>query len=477
MERIQFICELLTDVILNTKAVSGSDNQTLDFIPGNCFLGIVAKALYKETSDEKMNEEMAMLFHSGAVRFGDAHPLCDGIRTLRIPASYYSPKIEKTPFYLYHKVDSKDAELRKKQLKQCREGFYAFDDEKKTIKECKPKKNYLIKSAYDTDKLCSERGGMYGYESLQKGMSFAFDVEIDDCALGLKGEIVGALRGEHGVGRSRTAQYGRVKILEEKYDEVNSATEVKKELFVYADGRLIFLDRYGIPTFCPEAKDLGIEDGKINWGKSQIRTFQYAPWNGKRQAFDADRCGIEKGSVFCVELCDDAQVSDFGYGYVGVYKNEGFGRVLYNPKFLQSNTVEVQYQFVKDGKENNDCNKLDGNDTILLKYLKRQKKKQEDSSRIYKLVNDFKKNHKSDFSSETFASQWGQIRSTAMQKKSYDEIQKGLFAEKDGYLTHGVCADKWRGKRLKILGDFLAENRNIAKELLIKLASEMQKLN
>jgi hypothetical protein len=165
-----------------------------------------------------------------------------------------------------------------------------------------------------------------------------------------------------------------------------------------------------------------------------------------------------------------------GFGYVGVYKNEGFGRVLYNPKFLQSNTVEVQYQFVKDGKENNDCNKLDGNDTILLKYLKRQKKKQEDSSRIYKLVNDFKKNHKSDFSSETFASQWGQIRSTAMQKKSYDEIQKGLFAE-DGYLTHGVCADKWRGKRLKILGDFLAENRDIAKELLIKLASEMQKLN
>lgn len=473
MERIQFICELLTDVILNTKAVSGSDNQTLDFIPGNCFLGIVAKALYKETCDEKMNEKMAMLFHSGAVRFGDAHPLCDGIRTLRIPASYYSPKIEKAPFYLYHKVDSKDAELRKKQLKQCREGFYAFDDEKKTIKECKPKKNYLIKSAYDTDKLCSERGGMYGYESLQKGMSFAFDVEIDDCALGLKGEIVGALRGEHGVGRSRTAQYGRVMIEEAQYKETTSTIHDNNEVWVYADGRLIFLDEYGMPTFRPTAADLGLS-GTIDWSKSQIRTFQYAPWNGKRQAFDADRCGIEKGSVFCIELCDDAPVT--GFGYVGVYKNEGFGRVLYNPKFLQSNTVEVQYQFVKDGKENNGGNKLEGNDAILLKYLKRQKKKQKDSSKIYKLVNDFKKNHKSDFSNETFASQWGQIRSTAMQKKTYDEIQKGLFAE-DGYLTHGVCADKWRGKRLKILGDFLAENRDIAKELLIKLASEMQKLN
>lgn len=470
MERIQFICELLTDVILNTKAVSGSDNQTLDFIPGNCFLGIVAKALYK-----RENDETALLFHSGAVRFGDAHPLCDGIRTLRIPALYYSPKIEKSPFYLYHKVDSKDADLQKKQLKQCREGFYAFDDKKMTIKECKPKKNYLIKSAYDTDKLCSERGGMYGYESLQKGMSFAFDVEIDDCALKLKNEVVEALCGEHGIGRSRTAQYGRVKISDREYSEAGCVKAVNKELFVYADGRLIFLDQYGIPTFRPEAQDLGIENGKINWEKSQIRTFQYAPWNGKRQAFDTDRCGIEKGSVFCVELCGETQLPDSRY--VGVYKNEGFGRVLYNPSFLRSNTVEVQYRFIKGRKDGNGDKKSEGNDTILLNYLKHQKKKQEDSSKIYKLVNDFIKDNKSRFSGEKFASQWGQIRRIAMQCKSYEKIQNDLFAE-DGYLTHGVCADKWRGQRLKILRNFLEDNKkDVAKELLIKLASEMQKQN
>ena len=268
-----------------------------------------------------------------------------------------------------------------------------------------------------------------------------------------------------------------MKISEGKYREANSVKAKNKELFVYADGRLIFLDQYGMPTFRPKAKDLGIEKGKINWKKSQIRTFQYAPWNGKRQAFDTDRCGIEKGSVFCVELCDDAQLPDSGY--VGYYKNEGFGRVLYNPRFLQSDGVEVSYSLKKDkGDDDGKNERVTSQNSLLLEYLTRQQKKQKKSSKIYELVNNFKKEHKSRFAGETFASQWGQIRNIAMQSKSYDEIQKGLFTEK-GYLMHGVCADKWRGQRLKILRNFLEDNKNkdVAKELLIKLASEMQKLN
>ena len=85
MKKLKFKCTLLTDVILNVKSASEGANSTLDFIPGNCFLGIAASKLY----DEKTSEEAMTLFHSGKVRFGDAHPAFDGKRALRIPASFY----------------------------------------------------------------------------------------------------------------------------------------------------------------------------------------------------------------------------------------------------------------------------------------------------------------------------------------------------------------------------------------------------
>ena len=42
MSILKFKCTLLSDVILNQKAATEGPNQTLDFIPGSCFLGIVA---------------------------------------------------------------------------------------------------------------------------------------------------------------------------------------------------------------------------------------------------------------------------------------------------------------------------------------------------------------------------------------------------------------------------------------------------
>ena len=42
MIRIKFECKLLSDVILNQSAATDGNNSTLDFIPGNSFLGIVA---------------------------------------------------------------------------------------------------------------------------------------------------------------------------------------------------------------------------------------------------------------------------------------------------------------------------------------------------------------------------------------------------------------------------------------------------
>lgn len=63
MIRIKFECKLLSDVILNQSAATDGNNSTLDFIPGNSFLGIVASH-YAEYS----KEDAMTLFHSGKLQ-------------------------------------------------------------------------------------------------------------------------------------------------------------------------------------------------------------------------------------------------------------------------------------------------------------------------------------------------------------------------------------------------------------------------
>ena len=96
------------------------------------------------------------------------------------------------------------------------------------------------------------------------------------------------------------------------------------------------------------------------------------------------------------------------------------------------------------------------------------------------------------FQGDAFASQWGAIRTIAMQKGTHENIKKELFTKtkekngksvEDAYLTHGVAKDKWaKSKRKdnleKFLSDVFAKKEkygDITARALINLASEMAK--
>lgn len=496
MKTLKFKCKLLSDVILNQKAASEGANNTLDFIPGSNFLGIVA-ARYDNFDDDAME-----VFHSGKVRFGDAHPVCKGhdvMRTLRVPASMYYPKPEKASevCYIHHEY-SRDKDKdggNPQQLKQCRQGFYAF--EKDAGHEAETSKNFALKSAYDSENRRSMNSQMFGYEALDKDAEFYFSVEVDSDELADK--IRAALLGERNIGRSRTAQYGAVEI--ENCDFKETQSRPKKAngyVTVYADGRLIFIDDNGEPTFRPTAKELGLDSGEIDWNRSQVRTFQYAPWNGKRKTRDADRCGIEKGSVFVVKDCKN---QDFESKYVGVYRNEGFGRVIYNPGFLDTadNASNGQAKFkLKDGEKEATGIKKPTlipadkvNKSPLLNYINRAIRDKGEDEYIREKVNKFVDDNAGRFSGERFASQWGTIRTIAMQYKKSKDIKDKLFAQsndktKCGYLTHGVAKEQWdKRDRRTLLQKFVedvekeAYKKNygdITAKALINLASEMAKI-
>lgn len=490
MKTLYFQCTLLTDVIINQKSASEGAQSTLDFIPGSNFLGVVASKLYKEANEQNFD-----IFHSGHVRFGDAH-LADGNnRSLHIPAVYFYPKMEKISercyvMFKFSQVERTSDDLRKLQLKQARNGFYVFADNQ--IKEIKNDKTYAIKSAYDYNERRSADSQMYGYESLQRGAKFFFSVEVDDeqyekC-------IIDALDGKHTLGRSRTAQYGLVEIKQiASYNQPQSQSKSSKDdyAFVYADSRLIFIDENGLPTLQPTAEQLGFADGaQVEYEFSQIRTFQYSPYNFKRQAFDTDRVGIEKGSVFAVKL--NGTQSPYESVYCGSYRNEGFGHVIYNPDFLKFDSEgKAEYKFIENDKgksQNKELKHLDICPTNpLISYLVQQNNLAYEQNEIYRLVGEFVTKNSGKFTGKQFASQWGRIRAIAMESKNWDDLDKKLFelvnkerGIKGGYLKHGIAAEKWKERgRCKLLFDFLQNNKTkdfkFLQQLLINLAAEMAK--
>lgn len=485
MEKIQFKCTLLSDVVLSQSSATKGNKKSIDFIPGNNFLGIVANELYP-----KLDKNGSLyLFHRGNVRFGDANPSNDNTRGLKVPCSMFHPKLQEESecCYIHHLIKDQDA-LKDKQLEQCRSGFYSFDERNHDGVPAEVKKIFSIKSAYDSETRRSKDKQMYGYEALLKGLVLYFEIEMEEniqVNIGGKSEdikdlITKSLCGTKHIGRSRTAQYGLVNIEKCEYHEIETQSEGfdmngEHYVTVYADGRLIFLDHNGYPTFTPIPKDLKIEDeeAEIIWGMSQIRTFQYAPWNFTRQSFDTDRCGIEKGSVFVVKCKSAPKTSQ----YVGYYKNEGFGKVIYNPVFLigdpnDSNGAAL-FRLLKKNNTSPSKAKTDKS-SPLIAYLSHKKQELENEKSCFDIVNKYVDKYQKDFKSDTFASQWGSIRSLAMVENDKEKLIKNI----DSYLDHGVAKDRWEEKnRKKSLDDFMNEKGIVnLQEVMIDLASEMAKL-
>lgn len=498
MKRISFKCTLLSDVIINQKSASTGNQNTLDFIPGSNFYGIIANRFYNDASIA--DKDRFTLLHSGKLQFGDAHPSMDGERSLRVPAAMYYPKLKGMDqgCYINHALyglpEARMKELAREQLKQCRTGFYVFGKDGLTMTQIQVDRTFAMKSAYDHNKRRAKDEQMYGYQSMDKGLELIFHIHYDECLEAYMSMVKDVLCGEHRVGRSRTAQYGLVAIAPLATSEDTQSIDIEKgqEVAVYADSRLIFFDRFNLPTFRPTAEDLGFDGGRIVWEKSQIRTFQYAPWNFKRQAYDADRCGIEKGSVIIVET--NAGMTRKQEDCVGMYQTEGFGHVLIDPPFLtaeadgkarcrllqtdEPQTAGLNIETIRK-------NMASGQETDpLLNYLYREAMAEYDTRKIYVKVNKFVNDNTWKFTGsdrDAFASQWGQIRSIASQCRDKETLETLLYNNKDvlrAYLIHGVAKEKWdTDNRLEDLKAFISSFDEVnAPRAVVNLAAAMGKV-
>lgn len=497
MIKINFCCEFKSDVILNAQTATEGNRETLEYIPGSNFLGILASLKYDPLSKENYE-----IFHSGKVRFGDAHigkKLDENTyeRSLKVPLAWHVKKGKKlvdNDNYVIYDIDPENMHRQIQegiQLKQERSGYFIPS----TGKLVSIRKSFQIKSKYDRINRTSEEGGMFGYVSLNKGSKWFFSIYRDT---DIKEQpILEELCGLRHIGKSKSAQYGLVNI--EKVGETEQILPkkyTKGQIILYAASDLCFVDKFGQPTLKPTASQLGLPfESEIMWKASQIRSKVYAPWNGKRKNRDADRICIEKGSVFVVHIPVDFTDELILKG-IGCYRNEGLGEILINPSFLQAEkkTGKLLYELSEDkGKEICSVEDVYKGEQIECEqfnnWLSGTIQGDNDSTLLLRIALSFIDKYKKIFYGISH-SQWGTIQKLAVTSGSKEELIHLLFEEEQGYLKHGVAYNIWQEQQREFIlwatidnnfSDLVGHGENLEDDLIPscveKIAALMQKQN
>jgi len=390
MKELIFNVEFLSDIVLPASSNTEGNIEQLDFIPGSNFLGMVARD-YAEFHDS------FNVFHSGAVRFGDATLLVDGQATYKMPLSFFHEKLNKTQMVNHHLI--KDFS-QFKQLKQKRKGYIT-----QNLQEVALEYNYAQKSAYDKNERRSKDGSMYGYSSIPAGTMWQFSVKCDEVNQEDIERIVKNLVGKRRLGKSKSSQYGQIIISEAtKAKMAKSNLEQGTTTVLYAKSRIALVDAEGNPTYDLKYLLEGLEESNIVWEKSQIKTSTYTPYNGAMQTKTYSRVVINSGSVIVLQNLSSEQLVSLEKG-VGVYLNEGFGELLVNPTFLANEDL-FSLNEVKNKEESKALEITE--DTV--QFLNNREMKKRETLDLATLVHDFIEKHEKFYRNISNA-QWGTIRS------------------------------------------------------------------
>jgi CRISPR/Cas system CSM-associated protein Csm3 (group 7 of RAMP superfamily) len=436
MNELIFQVEFLSDIVLPATSNTEGKIEQLDFIPGTAFLGMAAVNYLKY-------ENSFDIFHSGKVRFGDASLLSGDIPTYKMPLCFFHEKTDETKIrnQLFSLSDLT-------QPKQLREGYITTEFERLHIEY-----NYTQKSAYDKENRRSKDSSMYGYKAIKSGTKWQFTLKYADIAPADVELLKTTLESSTRLGKSKSAQYGKVKLtckgLSENIEDIN----LQNEIVLYANSRLALVDEEGNPTYNLKYLCKGLTDINIVYEKTQIRTSTFTPFNTTRKTKDYERICINKGSVIVLKDLTQAQLDTLKSG-VGAYLSEGFGEVLINPSFLKQKEIVFQKESENEKQHNRrEVINKSFNDSTLQFLANRHNaniKKLKVANEVAKFISET-----SSVDNKQMNSQWGSIRSLCA--TSTDETIEANIKE---YISHGVAKEEWKDAKGSTLLQAIANSSN-----------------
>jgi len=465
MKSLHFNVVLDMDVVISERSATTGGHSSLSYLPGACFLGACAVRLYT-----KLGTKAFDVFHSGAVRFGNAYPIDDeGYPTLPIPLSWHYPKgsashegtilLTDNVFNLVHLSSENESKWKKDnvQPKQMREGFFSDTG---TIRM--PTSSYRLKTAIDRTKGGrAKESQLFGYESLDAGSNWYFSIDFDDeVSPRVLEDISEALtKGHIRIGRSKSAEYGSVDITAAEKPPYRLRPGMEDGVFIYCLSDIALRDPLtGAPTLTPLPTHFGLkEDAQLSREETFIRTRSYTPFNSKRKAHDFERQVVCMGSVIAFRTSSELtqepleELQDALDSGIGMYKHDGLGKVLVNPSFLStehfepapktalSQIIEVKAEQVAEVQSDQEMLLGWLDSRMILKEIERESLEMVEQW-LKVLVPGVRRQKRI----APGKSQWGQLRDVAIRSTSIGDIETALFNEDKGLCTSGISKDAWK---------------------------------
>ncbi|MBK1673198.1 hypothetical protein CKO35_07730 [Ectothiorhodospira shaposhnikovii] len=349
--RHAFRVTLEQDVIVSRSAATAGEHETLDHLPGNLFLGVAASRLYADLP----GDQAWQVFHSGAVRFCDGLPETgDGTTGWPLPLALHHYKdevaVRENPGHEHLQFDADrvfnlihHSLAAGRQPRQLRGGHISAQG-----MWIRPRTRQSLKTAIAPETGRVETGQLFGYEALVRGQRFIFELQTDAT---VEKAIVQRLReclsGPARLGRSRSAEFGRVQIEPLNTLPLRPAgiPDANQILTLWLLSDLALRDDKGQPILRPWPQWLGLPDG-TQWDekRSFLRTRGYSPYNGKRRGRDTNRQVITRGSILCYVLPpgtnpDDLPPLEDG---VGCHRETGLGQLVANPQLIAGERLRLQ---------------------------------------------------------------------------------------------------------------------------------------
>ena len=391
--------------------ISGDDKNTgLDYIPGKTVLGALA-GKYLSMGNTADSEEFIRLFLNGETVYSD-FTISDGVHIFD-PAPSFLNQLKKSKKYVNalrysEREDNKENEdtaeneentkndynpANGNQPKKLKGKYICFKKGKKdekdndlVILERSPEKKIIFHHRRGDDAL------LYSQTVLKEGQIFAGTILVSGKDYKLLSELLNNT--DFCFGKSKTAQYGKCRIVNGNVEELPKKGEdfsAKKDELIYVSltSKGIFQDENGYTQepnkvykiigeqlgLLKSQKDSSkteseyqVQDGEIAYPFCSIQPTVIMGYSAVWNLHKAPIAGIEAGSTFVYKAEENMDISNFT---VGERNLEGFGKIhLYHDEALP---YRLPVKAEGNERDKTDCNRErdtdDNKNTVSLKAL------------------------------------------------------------------------------------------------------------
>ena len=346
----------LTEPVISSER-SGIPHETESYIFGSAVLGAFAvkyiekKGLPRDAADKDW--DFRRIFLEGGVKFTAAMPSADGLTFYPSPTVLRTDKLRMRLFDESLEV-SEDSEGEGALKPICKRlgGFISVDIDGK-VKTFNPEKTTFLHHARPLDRSVAHAtendGKLYSYEALSAGQSFAGSVigNSDDIR-----ELAGLFADSNvlRVGRSRTAQYGKVEIVPSKNAYANDLLSLKSGGYfrLVAVTPIILEDKNGVnKTDIRLIADILGADYEIT--RTICSETVVSGYNSKWLLPRRQERAIAEGSTIVFKYNGDG--TTLNLDFIGKRTGEGFGQVR-----VESVPLADAYSLADENKATVDTN-------------------------------------------------------------------------------------------------------------------------